>query len=94
MVISLCVSFLQCFLSLLPSPLPLSSTHTPVPFILKTSCVFKFLSLVCLFYVVLSGQVLLQFSAKIVGIVEHLNLEIQLQFSLPETPALSYSVGF
>ena len=43
---------------------------------------------------VLSVQLLLQVSAKIVGTVEHLSLEIQTQPTLPETPALGYLVGF
>ena len=44
------------------------------------------------FYVVLSVQLILQASAKIGGMVEHLNLEIQVQPTVPETPALGYLV--
>ena len=33
-------------------------------------------------------------SAKIVGMVEHLNLEIQMQRAFPEIPGLAYLVGF
>lgn len=38
----------------------------------------------------MSVQLFLQVSAKIVGMVEHLSLEIQTQPTLPETPALGY----
>lgn len=33
-------------------------------------------------------------SAKIVGMVEHLNIEIQMQCTFPEIPGLAYLVGF
>ena len=43
---------------------------------------------------VLSVQLLLQVSADIVVMVEHLSLEIPMQPALPETLALGYLVGF
>ena len=51
---------------------------------------------ICIFVrdVALSVKLLLQVSTDIVGMVEHLSLEIQTQPTLPETPALGYLVGF
>ena len=66
----------------LPSPLPY-----------KLVCVFKVLSSASLFYVLFSLQMLLQVSAKTVGRLEHLNLEIHIQPTLPDTPALGYFLG-
>ena len=44
--------------------------------------------------VVLSVQLLLLVYADIAGAVEHLSLEIQMQCTLLETPALAYLVEF
>ena len=49
-----------------------------------------FVSLVSLFYLFLSVHLLLQVSADIVGMVEHLCIEIQMQPTLFDTPALGH----
>ena len=93
------VSFFSVFLSSLYLSLD-PYICTPIPFILKSSCLCQvFVGRTCrvkgsLSYVVLSVQPLLQVSAEIVGPVEHLSLEMQTQLTLPETPALGYLVGF
>ena len=96
MAISFCLFQSLLSLSLCPSLGP--QPYTPVPFILKTLCVFKFpsLSMVLkgpLFYVFLSVKLILRVSANIADLVEHLGLEMQKQPTGPGTPGLGCLVG-
>lgn len=77
-------SLFQSYLSLLPLPLLWSSylqSHFLHPENLFVTLRFFFIGI--LFYVVLSVLLLLQFSAKIVSMVEHLKLEVQTQQTQP-----------
>ena len=73
---SVYMSMLLLLLLVLPSPFP------------TKQCLCLSFSHWCLFYVVLSVQLFLQDSAKVVGTGDHLKFEILMQPTLPETPAL------
>ena len=94
--VNLSLSLFQSFLSLLPLPPPWSSHLHSCPLYPKNFLSVSLCFVIGIFLcdVVLSVQLLLLVYADIAGAVEHLSLEIQMQCTLLETPALAYLVEF